>query len=343
MKRILALVMGLLFFSATGLAMADQGNFNGMTQGWKDKDHQQGGHDRKECKKTTTPTPLPSATATLVMTPTPKATDTPRATGTPTATAIATATRIATGTPTVTGTSTAMVLATGTASSTPSASPTATLFAALTATPTPQSVQGPVNLGSAASFVVLAATTITNSGATTLCGDLGLSPGSSVTGAPVMSCGGVMHITDSSAAQAELDATTAFNTMAGLPGGTLIAGNLGGLTLSPGLYKSTSTLAISSGNLTLDARGNPNAVFIFQIATSLTTSPGVQVILAGGAQASNVYWQVGSLCSLNTGTAFKGTIIAGTQITMNTGAVLIGRAFALTAQVTMLSNTVTMP
>jgi type VI secretion system secreted protein VgrG len=212
-----------------------------------------------------------------------------------------------------------------------------------TATTTPLAAQGPVNLGSAASFVVLAATTITNSGLTTLCGDLGLSPGSSVTGAPVMSCGGILHITDSVAAQAELDATTAYNFMAGLPGGTLIAGNLGGLTLSPGLYKSTSTLEVSSGDLTLDARGNPNAVFIFQIASSLTTTPGRQVILAGGAQAANIFWQVGSLCSLDTTTAFKGTIIAGTQITMNTGAVLTGRAFALTAQVTMLSNTITKP
>src|SRR5579859_941647 len=152
-----------------------------------------------------------------------------------------------------------------------------------------------------------------------------------------------MHVTDPAAAQAELDAATAFNTIAGLPGGTLIAGNLGGLTLSPGLYKSTSTLEISSGDLTLDARGNPNAVFIFQIASSLTTAPFRQVILAGGAQAANIFWQVGSLCSLNTSTSFKGTIIAGTQITMNTGAVLVGRAFALTAQVTMLSNSITKP
>jgi hypothetical protein len=242
-----------------------------------------------------------------------------------------------TNTPTMTAT------ATHTAAATATKTATALMTATATATTTPLAVQAPVNLGSAASFVVLAATTITNINPTTICGDLGLSPGSSVTGAPVMTCGGIMHITDPAAAQAELDATTAFNFMAGLPGGTLIAGNLGGLTLSPGLYKSTSTLAISSGNLTLDAKGKPNAVFIFQIASSLTTAPGIQVILAGGAQAANIFWQVGSLCSLNTTTSFKGTIIAGTQITMNTGAVLVGRAFALTAQVTMLSNTITKP
>jgi hypothetical protein len=131
--------------------------------------------------------------------------------------------------------------------------------------------------------------------------------------------------------------------MAGLPGGALIAGNLGGQTLAPGLYKSTSSLEVSSGDLTLDAKGNPNAVFIFQIASTLTTTPGRQVILIGGAQAANIFWQVGSMCSLDTTTAFKGTIIANTQITMNTGAVLVGRAFALTAQVTMLSNSITKP
>jgi len=302
MRKILAVVMGLFFLSAAGMAMADEGTFKDGNHGWQDQgaDHGRGdGDDKRHHHKTHTPTPMPSETMTPVITSTPMATATPTVTATPRATA--------------------------------------------TATTTPLPVQGAVNLGSAANFVVLAATTITNSGFTTLCGDLGLSPGTAVTGAPVLTCGGVSHVTDPAAAQAELDATTAFNTIAGLPGGTLIAGNLGGLTLAPGLYKSTSTLEISSGDLTLDARGNPNAVFIFQIASSLTTTPGRKVILAGGAQAANIFWQVGSLCSLNTTTSFKGTIIAGTQITMNTGAVLVGRAFALTAQVTMLSNSITKP
>jgi hypothetical protein len=307
MKNFLAILVGLLFLSATGISIANEDKHKDHE--WKDKDgfHEHGDkNDDRDRFKT------PCITATAAQTAT--------ATATKTATAMMTAT------------------------ATMVATKTATFMATATATPTPLVVQeGPVNLGSAANFVVLAATTITNSGLTTLCGDLGLSPGSSVTGAPVMACGGIMHITDPAAAQAELDATTAYNFMAGLPGGTLIAGNLGGLTLSPGLYKSTSTLEISSGDLTLDAKGNPNAVFIFQIASSLTTTPGRQVILAGGAQAANIFWQVGSLCSLDTTTAFKGTIIAGTQITMNTGAVLVGRAFALTAQVTMLSNTITKP
>ncbi|HEY5039492.1 MAG TPA: ice-binding family protein [bacterium] len=200
-----------------------------------------------------------------------------------------------------------------------------------------------VNLGSAASFVVLASTTITNINPTTLCGDLGLSPGSAVVGAPVLSCGGVAHITDSTAAKAQRDLTIAYNDAAGRTSPTKVAGNLGGQTLVPGLYKSTSSLEISSGDLTLDAKGNSNGVFIFQIASTLTTTPGRKVILAGGAKAANVFWQVGSMCSLDTTTVFKGTIMAHEQITLNTGAVLEGRALSQIAQVTMLSNTITKP
>jgi len=138
--------------------------------------------------------------------------------------------------------------------------------------------------------------------------------------------------------------TTAFNDAAGRTVGPVtVAGNLGGQTLAPGLYKSTSSLAISSGNLTLDAQGDANAVFIFQMASTLTTTAGLQVILAGGAQAANIFWQVGSSATLGTNSVFKGTIMADQSITLTTGATLDGRALARIAGVSLQANTITKP
>lgn len=122
-----------------------------------------------------------------------------------------------------------------------------------------------------------------------------------------------------------------------------LAGNLGGLTLPPGLYKSTSSLSISSGDLTLDAQGDPNAVFILQMASTLTTTSGRAVILSGGAKASNVFWQVGSSATLGTTSAFVGTIMADQSITLDTGATLSGRALARIGAVTLAANTVVRP
>jgi Ice-binding-like len=122
-----------------------------------------------------------------------------------------------------------------------------------------------------------------------------------------------------------------------------VAGDLGGQTLTPGLYTSTSSLAISSGDLTLDAQGNANAVFIFQMASTLTTTVGRQVILSGGAQAANVFWQVGSSATLGTGSVFKGNILALASITATTGATVEGRLLARTAAVTLDTNTITKP
>jgi hypothetical protein len=122
-----------------------------------------------------------------------------------------------------------------------------------------------------------------------------------------------------------------------------VAGNLGGQTLAPGLYKSTSSLEVSSGDLVLDAQGNANGIFIFQIASTLSTTAGRQVILIGGAKAANVFWQVGTSATLATTTAFKGTIMADQSITLNTGATLDGRALARIGAVTMDSDTITIP
>ena len=204
--------------------------------------------------------------------------------------------------------------------------------------------QTTVVLGTSANFAVLAGSTVTSSGATTVNGDLGVSAGTAVTGFPPGLVNGAIHAGDSAAAQAQLDLTIAYNDAAGrtvFP--VALAGNLGGMTLTPGLYKSTSSLEISSGDLTLDAQGNANAVFIFQIASTLTTTSGRQVILSGGAKAANVFWQVGSSATLGTTSVFKGIIMADQSITLTTGATLEGRALARIAAVTMDANVVTIP
>src|SRR6185436_8262898 len=202
----------------------------------------------------------------------------------------------------------------------------------------------PVVLGTAATFAVLAGSTVTSSGATTVNGDLGVSPGTAVTGFPPGLVNGTTHAGDAAAAQAQLDLTTAYNDAAGRTVGAVsVAGNLGGLTLTPGLYKSTSSLEISSGDLTLDAQGDANAVFIFQMASTLTTTSGRQFILSGGAKAANIIWQVGSSATLGTTSVFKGTIMADQSITLATGATLDGRALARIAAVTLDANIVTAP
>jgi ice-binding like protein/Big-like domain-containing protein len=211
-------------------------------------------------------------------------------------------------------------------------------------TATAMAAQAPVVLGTAANFAVLAGPTVTSIGATKVKGELGVSPGAAVTGFPPGLVNGAIHAGDSAAAQAEFDLTTAFNDAAGRTvGAVTVAGNLGGRTLTPGLYKSTSSLEISSGNLTLDARGNANAVFIFQMASTLTTTAGRQVILSGGAKAANIFWQVGSSATLGTTSVFKGTIMADQAITLTTGATLDGRALARIAAVTLHANIITIP
>jgi hypothetical protein len=138
--------------------------------------------------------------------------------------------------------------------------------------------------------------------------------------------------------------TTAYNDAAGRTVAAIsVSGNLGGQTLAPGLYKSTSSLEISSGDLTLDAQGNPNAVWIFQMASTLVTTVGRQVILTGGAQAANIYWQVGSSATIGGSSVFKGTIMADQSITMNTAATLDGRALARNGAVALDANTITVP
>ena len=204
--------------------------------------------------------------------------------------------------------------------------------------------QASVDLGGAGAFVILAGSTVTSTGATALTGDQGVSPGTAVTGFPPGTLTGTLHAGDATSAVAMADLTTAYNDAAGRTVAPVtLAGNLGGLTLPPGLYKSTSSLSISSGDLTLDAQGDPNAVFILQMASTLTTTSGRAVILSGGAKASNVFWQVGSSATLGTTSAFVGTIMADQSITLDTGATLSGRALARIGAVTLAANTVVRP
>lgn len=202
-----------------------------------------------------------------------------------------------------------------------------------------------VSLAGSSGLAILAGSSITSTGATHITGDIGLSPGSSIGGFPPGILNGTQHINDAISNQAKLDLTAAYNDAAGRTSTDIVtlSGNIGGLTLTPGLYKSTSSLAISSGDLTFDAKGDANAVFIIQMATTLTTTSGRKVILSGGALAANIFWQVGSSATFGTTSVFKGTVMAMESITLNTGASIEGRVLARTGAITMAGNTVVNP
>jgi hypothetical protein len=197
-------------------------------------------------------------------------------------------------------------------------------------------------------FGVLAGSTVTNSGPTVVIGNLGVSPGTAITGITGIAPGGpgmvngTIHSADAVAAQAQNELTAAYNAAAGAAVTATKAGDLGGQTLAPGVYMSTSTLGIT-GTLTLDAGGNSNAQFIFQIASALTTATSSSVALINGAQAANVFWQIGSSATLGTSSTFSGNILALSSISLGTGAVLQGRALARNGAVTLLSNPITSP
>jgi type VI secretion system secreted protein VgrG len=200
-----------------------------------------------------------------------------------------------------------------------------------------------VDLGTASSFAVLAGSAITNTGDTVIGGDIGLSPGTSITGFPPGSqSAGSTYIANGVSLNAQNDLITASNDAAGRSPFTTVSGDLGGSTLVSGVYRSTSSMGLT-GTVTLDGAGNPDSVFIFEAGSTLTTASASSVVLENGAQACNVFWQVGSSATLGTTTSFAGTILATASATLNTGATVDGRVLALGGAVTMDDNTITVP
>ncbi|MHB1539331.1 MAG: ice-binding family protein [Solirubrobacteraceae bacterium] len=196
-----------------------------------------------------------------------------------------------------------------------------------------------MGLGSAASFSVLAGSTVTNTGPTTMFGSLGLSPGTSVTGAPVVL--GQTHVDDAVAIAAKNDLSTAYDEAALLPSSGSAGTDLAGRSFTPGVRTASSSLLLSAGSVTLNAGGDPNAVFVFQIGSTLTTGSNTSVVLVNGAQACNVFWEVGSSATIGTGTRFVGTVMASASITAQTAATIHGRLLAQTGAVTLEANTIT--
>ena len=200
------------------------------------------------------------------------------------------------------------------------------------------------SLGRAWSFAVLGGSTVTNSGASAITGDLGLSsPGVSLTGFPPgTQARGIQHVGDPAANQAQSDAQRAYLALADMTCSTALTGqDLGGKALAPGVYCFTSSAELT-GQLVLDGRGNSKGVWVFQVASTLTTATNSSVVMRKGGRPANVFWQVGSGATLGTGTAFIGNILAYSSITMNTAANLQGRALARQA-VTMDSNNMRVP
>ena len=205
-------------------------------------------------------------------------------------------------------------------------------------------VVAPVALGVAANFAVLAGSTVTNTGFTVITGDVGVYAGTAITGFGPGIVNGTQYPGIAPADTAQADLTTAYNDAAGrMLCVVSVAGNLGGTTLPPGLYKSTSFLEVSSGELVLDAQGDPNAVWVFQVASGLTVFSNHRVRLTGGGSAANVFWQVGSSAVLETDSVMVGTIMADQSISFATRAALAGRALASVGAVTLDTASVVKP
>jgi hypothetical protein len=196
-----------------------------------------------------------------------------------------------------------------------------------------------VPLGAAGSFGVLAGAGITNTGPTTITGDVGTFPTTTVTGSASMTINGTNHAGDGVTQQAKTDLVTAYNNAAAQGPTNPIVADLGGQSLPPGVYNSASSIGLT-GALTLNAGGDPNAVFVFQAGSALTTASASSVVLTNGAQACNVFWEIGSSATLGTGSSFRGTVIALQSITVTTGVSIDGRVLARNGAVTLDTDTI---
>ena len=199
--------------------------------------------------------------------------------------------------------------------------------------------QLPVSLGTAGDYRVLAGTSVTNTGLSHIVGNLGVSPGTGLTGFPPGVITGVQDVDNAASGDAQSDLTAAFSDAAGRAPATGVSGDLGGATLTPGVYNAATTLSIT-GTLTLDAQGDPDAIFIFQLGAGLATASASQVVLTDGAQAANVFWQVSTTVTLGAGSTFAGNILALTSITAVTGAVIQGRALVINGEVILDDNAI---
>ncbi|SDR02974.1 Putative Ig domain-containing protein [Curtobacterium sp. UNCCL20] len=202
-------------------------------------------------------------------------------------------------------------------------------------------INGPVDLGTAATYGVLGASAVTNTGPTVVNGDLGVSPGTSITGfGPADGIvNGTVHQTDAAAAQAQRDTTTAYDVAAGLTPTRTGITELNGLSLTPGVYSGGALSLANTGALTL--AGSANSVWVFQAASTLTIGSGTRITITGGASSCNVFWQVGSSATVGTGAQFQGTVLAQQSVTATTGATVVGRLLARTGAVTLDTNTIT--
>ena len=197
----------------------------------------------------------------------------------------------------------------------------------------------PVNLGTASSFSLLAGSTITNTGTTTIAGSVGLHPGTVFSGQGTATVSGEIHLADAVALQAKNDFLAAYNN-ADARAGNLIGAELGGSTITPGAYSADTALNIT-GTVTLDGQNDPNAVFIFQTGSTLITASSSNIVLINGANSSNIFWQVGTSATLGTNSQFKGNILAMESITATTGANIEGKLLTMTGAITLDNNTIT--
>lgn len=207
---------------------------------------------------------------------------------------------------------------------------------------TAQAAATAVPLATAGTFSVLAGAGVTNTGPTTLAGDLGTFPTLTITGEADITVNGTNHGGDGVTQGAKDDLITAYENAAAQGPTSPIVADLGGQTLLPGVYNSGSSIGLT-GALTLDAQDDPDAVFVFQAGSALTTASASSVVLLNGAQPCNVFWQVTSSATLGTGTSFVGTIIALQDITLTTAATVEGRVLARNGAVTLDTNTIRAP